>query len=120
MESLNFKLDWIDSPLAKLQVKLSDMLSKKYQYLMMRNTEQSENEEHDGDAVEIDKMKVSKRKIKIKGAKKPKSKSLSRSESVERAVPFPERPALKFIPSPEMSHQLIVQAMIESDPGFYS
>lgn len=36
-----------------------------------------------------------------------------------REIVFPERPALKFIPSPEVSHQLLLEAAIEFDKIFF-
>ena len=35
-----------------------------------------------------------------------------------KQVVFPERPALMFIPGPEVSHQLLLQAVFEFDPVF--
>ena len=45
LSSINFKPDWLATPLLLFQVKLTHMLGKKYQYLMMTNTEESEAEE---------------------------------------------------------------------------
>ena len=45
LSSINFRPVWLDLPLLLFQAKLTHMLSRKYQYLMMTNTEESEAEE---------------------------------------------------------------------------
>ena len=44
-----------------------------------------------------------------------KEEESSQNDSENDAVPFPCRPALRFLPSTELSHQMIFMAVIEND-----
>ena len=69
---------------------------------MMTNTEQSEDEDEAGEG--MDQLQNHYKQVKLRGVKKPKSKEQSRDNSALKLAVFPERPALKFIPSPKVSH----------------
>ena len=69
---------------------------------MMTNTEQSEDEDEAGEG--MDRLQNHHKQVKLRGVKKPKSKEQSRDNSALKLAVFPERPALKFIPSPKVSH----------------
>ena len=69
---------------------------------MMTNTEQSEDEEAEG--ITLDQIQNQHKQVKLRGVKKPKSKEQSRDNSALKLAVYPERPALKFIPSPKVSH----------------
>ncbi len=47
-----------------------------------------------------------------------KSQETQRDSQLGKQTEFPNRPALKFIPSPQLAHQLILQAVIDYDSTF--
>lgn len=71
---------------------------------MMTNTEQSDYEDEAGEGITLDQLQNHHKQVKLRGVKKPKSKEQSRDNSALKLAVFPERPALKFIPSPKVSH----------------
>ena len=119
LASINFRPDWLETPLIKFQVKLTHMLGKKYQYLMMTNTEESEAEEEGNFEFQKPQTGTQKqRRRKTKPSKNSSAQESKQGSQMLKQVAFPERPALKFIPSPEVSHQLLLQAVFDFDSVF--
>merc|ERR1712224_1149680 len=97
------------------------MLQDKYKYNMThKNVTKLNSPNNTAMKDMVDKVmtatKVQVAKKTIVGGKKASTRNLDLFS--DKCVPFPARPALRFIPSTELSHQLIYLAILDNMPDY--